>query len=274
MYNRQKGITHFIQQIFFVPYSPARNGTDYGNEKQLFELEYSVPIVILCYDLVIFIIMVAFIIYNRFGAINKKWYHVIFAPVACIVVHFYHIIIAFIHTPQHATSILIFYALVVLIFYVTLKAAYHNLFKLYHSEIIAACLKNHLPSCCLKCSMKVSSEVSSWECWKHFAAKKIQPPTCTREDICRYFWVPCCYYFYTVDDNGREVGTKCKFRYAIVITIMSCLAVFIAGFIVFIVILFILIPINMAIDDAPARLLSIHQTILLFIGFCDHIQIV
>ena len=49
-------------------------------------------------------------------------------------------------------------------------------------------------------------------------------------------------------------------------TIMSCLAVFISGVMVYIVILFIIVPINQAVDSAPARLFSINQTVLVFIG--------
>ena len=123
-----------VEKIFYIPFSPTRNESDYGEALELFRLEYAIPILMLCYDIVIFIGMIVFLVYRRCGAIPLKWYHVGFAPASCVVVHSFHIIVAFIHTPQHATSILIFYAISILVFYVTLKTAYYNLFQLYHSD--------------------------------------------------------------------------------------------------------------------------------------------
>ena len=54
--------------------------------------------------------------------------------------------------------------------------------------------------------------------------------------------------------------------YPVVLTIMSLISLFLSGFMVFVVGLFVIIPINMAIDNAPARLFSINQTVLVFIG--------
>ena len=73
------------------------------------------------------------------------------------------------------------------------------------------------------------------------------------------------------DANGVDYGTQYGYPHAIILTIMSFLAVFISGVMVFIVILFIIVPINKAIDNAPARLFSINQTILVFYWCCHHV---
>ncbi len=54
--------------------------------------------------------------------------------------------------------------------------------------------------------------------------------------------------------------------YVMVFIIMSCISVFSALVMVFVVFLFFIVPINMAIENAPASLYSINQTVLVVIG--------
>ena len=184
----------------------------------------------IAYDMLIALLLIAGVIYNRIAGFKKtlSWFYVLLAPLSCIVTHSYHILVGFIHTPHHATSILIFYGIVVTVFIVTLRVAYYNLCR---------CIK-----CCSCCSFfKPPVEcLLGCECCRlqeeqeHIEDRSLQK--CEKKDIC----------------------TPHKWPHPLVILFLCLLSVFIAGFLVYVVVLFILVPINMAIDDAPDRLLSIN----------------
>ncbi len=205
--------TKVSAEIFF---KPNQNELKYGNVSLAFKLEYSIPSLMLVYDLLIFAVMVVGMICKRCGMRKGKWYHIGIAPASCIVVHSYHILIGFIQAPHHAASILIFYAVTVFIFYVTFKAAYYNLFEMHQR---------------FKINGDKMIKFWTWGC-------------CTHQNCCPAYKLP----------------------HPVVLTIMSLISFFLSCFMVFVVGLFIIIPINMAIDNAPARLFSINQTVLVFIG--------
>ncbi len=58
--------------------------------------------------------------------------------------------------------------------------------------------------------------------------------------------------------HGKSVLHSC------LLFMFAVLSFFLSGILVFVVILFLIVPINLAIDDAPNRLLNINQTILVF----------
>ena len=192
--------------------------------EDVFILEYAIPILMLLYDAFSLIIFSIVGICCRCG-VFKSWFYILLAPLSCIVTHSYHILVAFIHTPHHATSILIFYGLVVIVFIVTLTTAYHNL--------------HQMVKCCeTGCDRQIKQ------------SKRTQD-----------FRLCCANKFW-----GWSCCIEHRWPHQFVITVMCLLSALIAGFMVYIVILFILIPINNAIDEAPDRLLSINQTALIFFG--------
>ena len=291
--------TEVSSDIFF---KPNQNESKYGNIILAFELEYSIPSLMLAYDFVIFLTMVVGLICKRCG-LKKKWYHIGIAPASCIVVHSYHILVGFIQAPHHAASILIFYAVTVFIFYVTFKAAYYNLFQMFqrltsNEESWKTCVK--ICNNCLCICPCICFVLLFWPCiillpfcqslfslWTDDACRKCwnwSCCTCTHNNLqpagrfasclawvfcigckcgssnrccCRLF--SCCRY----ENNYCE---KYRLPHPIVLLIISFMSVFLSLVMVFVVVLFILVPINMAIDDAPARLFSINQTGLVFIG--------
>ncbi len=100
-------------------------------------LEFAIPFIIFGYDCLILIGLISTVCIapkkewfeNEICCIatlllncaEGKYYYIGIVPLLCIVVHSYHIIIGFILTPRHAGSILIFYVIVLLFFYLTLK---------------------------------------------------------------------------------------------------------------------------------------------------------
>ena len=200
------------EKIFFIP--EKRKDVNYGEAMEFFNLQYGVPILMLCYDLVIFAGITAFLVYRRCGMIALKWYHVIVAPMACIVVHSYHILVAFIQTPEHATSILIFYAILVLVFYITLKAAYHNLFQCYFSV----------------CWKRNTSNSSRWmRCWTlECCATRLQRPQESGFECpsCECLCQTCkCYYpsfCACVRTVVARVGFGFQFGWQVVVLSICC----------------------------------------------------
>lgn len=219
--------------IYFDPKEPSTLGVE-------FQMEYSVPILMLIYDILILFIFTFAGCLGRFG-LRIKWYYLLLAPLACIVTHSYHILISFIHTPHHATSILIFYGIVVIVFIVTLRTAYHTLHK----------LVKWLETCFGKKPTRRVKQLKTFfdTCCQGKCAKK-----------CR----PCCHSCCSLE--WRRCGTEHRWPHPCVLSVLCLISFLLAGFMVYIIILFILIPINNAIDDAPDRLLSINQTALIFFG--------
>ena len=141
------------KRAFFVNEEIYHPKADNGNNTKL-QLEFGIPSLLLAEDLLVLIMMVALSCMKLCTSCRKEklgdcsssvcycslerlqtvqWYNIIVGPVFCIVIHSYHILVGFIHSPHHATSILVFYALVIVTYIVTLKSAYHNLFKAYIS---------------------------------------------------------------------------------------------------------------------------------------------
>ncbi len=247
--------TKMFPEIFF---KPNQNESKYGNVSLAFKLEYSIPSLMLVYDLLIFGVMVVGMICKRCGVRRGKWYHIGIAPASCIVVHSYHILISFIQTPHHAASIFIFYAVIILIFYVTFKAAYYNLFQIFQRLASNKCCKacfgicNNCLCICLVCLCCPFICLVPFCWWSLFSLW-------TDDIICKICWNwSCC--------THQKCCPAYKVPHPVVLTIMSLISFFLSCFMVFVVGLFVIIPINMAIDDAPERLFSINQTVLVFIG--------
>ncbi len=213
--------SYFVNaDIFYRPNKDSK----FGSFSEIFQLEYWIPNVMLIYDLLIWIGAVLTILsFLCCNCCKKRWYHIIMAPFACIIVHSYHILIGFIQSPHHAASILIFYAIIFLVFFVTLKATYYNLFECITTNGEG---NRYLPN---------DEEQEGEEGLEH--VKKV-------------------YNFL----YGKRLP------HLVVFFIMSFISVALALIMVYIVYLFIIVPINMAIEDAPAQLFSINQTILVLIG--------
>ncbi len=249
--------TKVFAEIFF---KPTQNESQYSNVLVAFKLEYSIPFLMFVYDFLIFAVMVVGMICKRCGVRKGKWYHIGIAPMSCIVVHSYHILIGFIQTPHHAASILIFYAVTVLIFYVTFKAAYYNLFQLFQrlTSNEESCVRICNCNNCLCICPCICFVLLFWPCL-------ILLPFCRSlfslwtDDTCKICWNwSCC--------THQKCCPAYKLPHPVVLTIMSLISFFLSCFMVFVVGLFILIPINMAIDVAPASLFSINQNVLVLIG--------
>ncbi len=139
----------FVQEEIYHPLANANK----GNESVVaLKLEYGIPGLMLAEDLLVLYLMLSMCVrrlcsdtkkchpceiscYSTsckwFWGSKKKWYNIIMGPISCLLIHSYHIMVGFIHTPHHATSMLVFYALMIVTFILTLKAAYFNLIKLY-----------------------------------------------------------------------------------------------------------------------------------------------
>ncbi len=158
---------------------------------------------------------------------ERKWYYIIFGPIMCICIHWYHILIGFIHTPHHATSILVFYGVIVVSFVVTPRTMYYCLSK---------CAE--LDCCCSKEQKEQNKKNESNESTPLTTQPTTQPQNKSK-------W---------------EIKHGCKFF------LLCVVAVLLALIFAYIAILFILVPINNAIDDAPDRILTINRTILILFG--------
>ena len=209
------------EEIFYYP-GTKLNSTKLQNEDTVtkLKLEYGIAPLILAEDLLILLLMIALCLIKLFWCCSEKcsidfikWYNIILGPLFCIIIHSYHILVGFIHSPHHATSILVFYALILVTYVVTLKSAYHNIFKLF-------------VVCCVCCS-------------------------CTAEDE---------------TDDTDAIDWKKIPAHLFVLTILFGISVFAGLVFIYIAFLFILVPINNVIDDAPDRILNINQTIVILLG--------
>ena len=190
---------------------------------ELFQIEYAIPIVMLVYDGVILIALSLFCAFIRYCKYTQRWYYILLAPLACIAVHFYHILLGFIQTPTHAVSIAVFYGIAITVFIATLRVVYISLYCLFYefqwfSPPVIQDNTKSFNRCVYECRCRVN---------------KCQPYTCP---------------------------------HSFIFLILCFVSVFIAGFLVYVVALFVISPINMAIESAPESLLSINQTVLVFFG--------
>ena len=244
--NRHVQVT---EPIFLNPLAPGFNSTIYGSVEILFTLEYAIPILMLVYDFFIFCAMVTGLVCVRCG-LKKKWYHVGIAPVACVVVHSYHIVVGFLHSPHHASGALIFYAIVIFVYFVSMRAAYYNLFHLYVKFNKTDCCKYFLIYICMVLSPNIVLNLLILHRLKCLDVTSCLRSCCTSKYCSKR--IPCC--------------SEYKLPHPIILTILSLLSVLMSAVMVFVVILFILVPINLALENAPNRLFGINQTILVFIG--------
>ena len=203
------------------------------------QIEYAIPITILCYDLAVLLFLVGYIVIIRCMPWAPKWHYILLGPLSCIAIHSYHIILGFIHNPEHAASIAVFYGIVVILFIVTLRVVYVTSFSLiYQCQRIQAAEINYLS--------KYDEEPKYNRCIK----------------IC-WEW-NCCFEWL----KKRKCSGCLPYRWphTLVLLILSIVSVFIAGFTVYVVTLYIINPVNMAIEGARNSLISINQTVLLFLG--------
>ena len=226
-----------ISDIFFKKGS----SNDY-----FFQVDYAIPHIMFAYDAIILFVVLFVLSFAACG--YKSWYYVFFGPCCCIVIHSYHIIIGFIHTPHHASGILIFYVVVFLVFFVSYKTAYYNL--VHFAMIYNKWKKKSEPD---------GQEKELENCVG--GSLEGEPSSDNSAFFCLFFctdYRKCC-----ISPKGCDCY-KSPLGWLIVICFVL-LSFFISGVLVFVVILFLIVPINLAIDDAPNRLLTIHQTILIFI---------
>ena len=164
-------------------------------------------------DLLVLVMMVILslvkLLFHSKKSLSLKWYNIIIGPLFCIIIHSYHFLVGFVLSPRHATSMLVFYALILITFIVTLKSAYHNMFK---------------------------------------------------------FCVHCFGYANDADTRDREPTSRNKVAHFCVLFFLFCISVFVGLTFIYIAFLFILVPINNVIENAPDRILNINQTILILFG--------
>ena len=255
------------KRVFFVQeeiYHP--NAKDGRNESVMpLVLEYSIPCLMLAEDLLVFILMILMCVRRLwsndfkfqcccsnvtckwlFGS-KKKWYNIIMGPISCLLIHSYHILVGFIHTPHHATSMLIFYGLIIVTFIWTLKAAYYNFFKLYlqwfksNNDSMCNCICKELRCC----EFEVVQQAAVPPVVVQQAAV---PPVVVQQAAV------------DSDDNNKNGVHICA------LVLISFLSIFTGLVFVYIAVLFILVPINNVIDEAPERILSIDHTIVILFG--------
>ena len=218
---------HSVNKLIF--YNPSIQNRIYDSTP--LQIEYSIPIVILVQDLIVVSVMILILFVGSAAEIRGwkwfTWYYVLFGPAMCIVIHSYHILIGFIHTPQHATSILIFYGIVVLFYMVTLRTFYYFFSK-----------------CCVQIIKDTKKKNKDTKKKDKDTNECANLKECTQNGCCKHV----CHQH------------TCKFL--ILFAIASVLPLFIA----YLAFLFILVPINNAIDDAPSQIVAINQTILIIIG--------
>ena len=251
------------KRVFFVQEEIYYSEGKSGNESILtLMLEFSVPAVMLAEDLLVLILM-SLMCWRKMctksfttdkklcdaiccsrqwckwsSGSNKKWYNIIMGPISCLLIHSYHIMVGFIHTPHHATSMLVFYALMIVTFILTLKAAYYNLFKLYQwhqKQSTCNCVCRALFCCCPVVIMEDEGQGTD---------DKDTPNDFVHRLFCR---------------------TKASQHFCTLLLIFG-VSILTGLFFVYITFLFILVPINHVIDEAPARILSIKQTVVILFG--------
>ena len=128
-------LTQVKGEIFFNPNSR----TEYDESRMKFEIEFSIPIIMLIYDLLILALITIIPLCKVYHRSLNNWYYFYLGPFSCIIVHSYHILVGFIQSPHHAFAVMIFYAIIVLVFVITYRAAYYNLvhcFKRYHERLL------------------------------------------------------------------------------------------------------------------------------------------
>ncbi len=110
------------KEIFFIPGSKKYN----EESKFKFEIEFSIPIIMFVYDLIIMLLIIFIPLVKLCCGCLNKWYYFSLGPFSCIIVHSYHILVGFIHNPHHASAVMIFYAIIVVVFVVAYRTTYYN----------------------------------------------------------------------------------------------------------------------------------------------------
>ena len=212
-------------------------------------LEFGIPYVFLIEDLIVLIVISVGGIIKLFCFEKLSWYFVLVGPAMCIVVHSYHILIGFIHTPHHATSVLVFYGLVIIFFMVTLKTFYNAFSYLYLLMYTRCGVKSEDKNIS---DLTLEAQISGDTAEQPSTHPPVAPQnsTSTRNNASKSKW----------KIHIPESQHCCKFF------LLSIIATVLALLLVFLVYLFVLVPINNAVDDAPNRIVTINQTILIIIG--------
>ena len=224
---------HVNASIF---YTPDKNNSGFGNVTDLFRMEYSIPIIMLCEDLIILLLISMICGCVRYGKLTIKWHYILLGPLSCVAVHSYHIILGFIQTPSHAASITVFYGVTIVVFIAILRIVYFFSYSLiYNSRWFASQVnflsrdnENPNANCCI-------AYMFEWRCCRCGLGRKAR----------------CQPY---------------RWPHSLVFLILSLVSVFFAGFTVYLVVLFVINPVNMAIEGAPESLVSIDRTVLIFFG--------
>ena len=260
-------------------------------------LEFGISYVLLIEDFIVLIVITFGGIVKLFCFEKLSWYFVLLGPAMCIVIHSYHILIGFIHTPHHATSVLVFYGLVIIFFMITLKTFY-NAFSYLYTLIYTRCGVKQSetqttsdtttqsvtrvpttetqiqsentpgPTQTLETAVEVQTDPNETQPSTPAEIISVVTPALTRNESIslpseskspaedKSSYPTCC-------RPGIYIPASqhcCKFF------ILSFIATVLALLLVFLVYLFVLVPINNAIDDAPNRIVTINQTILIIIG--------
>ena len=255
-------------------YSTSGKNNFSSNSKN-FEIEYSIVSVILVQDLIVFIVMIAASCFKSCRNCSGKWHHILFGPCCCLAIHSYHILIGFIHTPHHATSILVLYGVLILIYVVTVKIVYYNMFK-----VIAKCCKKNYES--ENDNQHIKKKTPKPDVKETTEKKGPNEPEIIRRDP-------------DTDSGGTSgeidvisveagnssqnsaLGTsttsQVKFcqhkldgRHGCVLFSLFAVSIILTLFFAYMCFQFVFVPINNAIDDAPDRFLSINQTVIIIFG--------
>ena len=111
-----------------------------------FPLEIAIPCTMLAEDLLVLIFMTFAILGCFCSKITPRWYFILLGPLSSVSIHFYHIMLGFIETPHHATSIGIAYGVIISVFVATLNVMYYFLYGLLYECSTKCCRRLHLIS--------------------------------------------------------------------------------------------------------------------------------
>ena len=242
--------THVKKEIYYDPKSHTdfhnkvkqvtTNNADNSSVNDLFQklqIEYSIPTVMLVYDTIVILLLAFFPCFfigkHRCNCpLFNKWHYILLGPISCIAIHSYHIILGFIHNPEHAASIAVFYGIVVILFIVTIRIVYTASYTFLYRYC--------------------EHDISAWnEHYKSELGEEENSKTCRT----KCFSCCCCIY-----------SRRCKGPHPYVWLILALISSLSAGFIVYVVVIYVINPVNEAIEGAPGSLVSINQTVLLFVG--------
>ena len=95
------------------------------------KLQFGIVPTMLTQDIIIILFTVVLIIIKLLLKNKVKCAYVLIGPVLCITVHSFHILVGFIHTTYHATSILVLYSVAFFVYIFALRSSFHLIAKMY-----------------------------------------------------------------------------------------------------------------------------------------------